>query len=127
MNANKADLKISPGPKVLSRSEESKSRELGVGALYGLCPPPPGFGAHSVGREPCGLETISQANTFLKVTAGCWSVQLWALSPTVAFRGAIWKAQTESAFQSSLASHLLSVVNEDCFRTLLEAHLGWAK
>lgn len=32
--------------------------------------PQPGFGAHSVGREPCGLETISQADTFLKLTAG---------------------------------------------------------
>lgn len=74
-NANEAALKIRTSKQVLSGSEDSTSTESGVGAPREPGPPPAWCWCSQSGKRrenPCGLETISQADAFWKRTAWLW-------------------------------------------------------
>lgn len=91
VNAKEAALRMSTDPR---QTVLSPRRERAPGARSGARragAPPPGS-LLTVWEEPgklCSLETISQADTFLKLTVRLLEPRLWALS-----RGAIGKAQT---------------------------------
>lgn len=108
LTANQAALKIRKSTRELWSwaCQEQARPQNWVGALHKLCPSPAWLWSHRLeraGENPAAWKQFHRQIHFFNQLQGCSSLS-FGLFPTVAFRGAIWKAQTGSAFQSCLAS-----------------------